>query len=105
MIISHRERREALEAGMRSLGARIAVTTETDRTVTVFVEPELGLPQIHSYQTWDEAIATWEGKLADARERRRAIRFVDGLFDPARNAAAARRAGDAAKRRIEELSR
>lgn len=105
MIISHRKRLEALAAGMQSMGARIAVTVESDHSVTVFVEPDLGVGQIYSYASWDEAMVAWEGKVATARESRRAIRFVDGLFDPKRSAEVALRVHESVRVRLEELSR
>jgi hypothetical protein len=70
--MSYHERREALEAGWKALGYRIAVTAEQDRTATVYIEDRSGWDEQTSYPDYEAAMSTWEARLSDAVGRKRA---------------------------------
>lgn len=69
MALSYHERRDALEAGWRDLGYRIAVTSEQDRTATVYVEDQAGWDEQTSYSDYEAAMSIWEARLAAAQQR------------------------------------
>ncbi|MHC2003023.1 hypothetical protein ACYQR9_21680 [Methylobacterium sp. CM6241] len=70
MALSYHGRREALEEGFRSLGYRISVTGESDRTATVFIEDMVGWEEQTTYEDYEMAMAIWEARLAAAFRRR-----------------------------------
>ena len=70
MALSYHGRREALQEGFRSLGYRISVTGESDRTATVFIEDMVGWQEQTTYEDYETAMTVREARLAGALRRR-----------------------------------